>query len=364
MTNNWRPFPSGETSDIDDHTHDIERTPVVLDMDTGVDDAVALVLAMHSAELDIEAITSVAGNAPVDECTRNNLLLSELICGHDAPPVARGAGGPLARPLVTAPEVHGGDGLGGLWRSLPDPHRAEIAQPAHEVLTRAAAAPRTAESEHATPPSGARKPTLIATGPLTNLALALQNDAAALSGYERIVIMGGAFDVPGNTGPVAEFNFYVDPEAAAIVMASGLDITLVPLDVTTTTVLPSSMLSLYAGDHVFRRPGRVLGRVIHRALDYYIAFQVWESGLPGGYMHDPLAVAAVIRPEIVETKDVSVQVLTDGINRGRSIARPAESGCAIHVVRSADEVRFLEMLEDRVLIPVFISREYAGRCRL
>ena len=364
MTDTWRPFPTDDAPAADGYTHDFEPIRVVLDMDTGVDDAVALVLAMHSAELKVEAIASVAGNAPVDECTRNNLLLSELICGHDAPPVARGAGAPLSRQLVIAPEVHGGDGLGGLSRSLPDPHHAEATVPAHEVLARISS--QASGSTHGVLAVEAvmepRKPTLIATGPLTNLALALQNDANALAGYERIVIMGGAFDVPGNTGPVAEFNFFVDPEAAAIVMASGLDITLVPLDITTTTVLPANLLTVYTGDITHDRPGRSLAHILQRALEYYIDFQVWESGLAGGYMHDPLAVAAVIRPEIVATEEVSVDVLTDGHDRGRSIASPAKPGRTIKVVVAADAVRFLSMLEDRVLIPVFLSRENLGRC--
>ncbi len=361
MSEIWRPFPTGDTPDADGRAHDSEPTRVVLDMDTGVDDAVALVMAMHSAEIVVEAITSVAGNAPVDECTRNNLLLSELIRDHDAPPVARGAASPLSRPLVIAPEVHGGDGLGGVTRSLPDPHHPATDEPAHEVIARVSRAALASDLDAGALPVH-RRPMLIATGPLTNLALALERDSHALDGYARIVIMGGAFDVPGNTGPVAEFNFYVDPEAAAVLMASGLPITLVPLDATTTTILPAAMLVAHAEGAPPARPGRSLGCILYRALDYYIAFQEWESGLPGGYMHDPLAVAAVIRPEIVETEKVSVDVLTDGADRGRSIARAAESGRTIRVVRSADKVRFLSMLEDRVLIPAFISREYAGRC--
>ncbi len=371
MTDTPRSDPVDVTASDHTHPHDIAPARVLLDMDTGVDDAVAIVLAVNSPELEVAAVTSVAGNAPVTECTRNSLLITELLLEHDAPPVFRGADTPLARSLVIAPEVHGGDGLGGLHRSLPDPHYAEAAEPAHEALARIATAA-----------VNGRRPVLIATGPLTNLALALERDAHALDGYGRIVIMGGAFDVPGNTGPVAEFNFYVDPEAAGIVMRSGLDITLVPLDATTSTALPRPTLERYAARAMWpghrggvlpgvagcsvapptgrvawpdpaARPGRDLARILYRALDYYIAFQEWESGLSGGYMHDPLAVAVVIAPDMVETEDVSVDVLTDGTHRGRSVARRAEAGRAVHLVRSVDADRFLALVETRVLAPVF-----------
>jgi len=138
--------------------------------------------------------------------------------------------------------------------------------------------------------------------------------------------------------------------------------TLVPLDITTTTVLPADLLTVYTGDITHERPGRSLAHILQRALEHYIDFQVWESGLPGGYMHDPLAVATVIRPDIVATEEVSVDVLTDGTDRGRSVARRAEPGRTISVVVAADAVRFLSMLDDRVLIPVFLSRENIGLC--
>jgi len=362
MTEHWHHFPTDATDTRGGETKAVGPVPVVLDMDTGVDDAVALALALISAELDVVAITSVAGNAPVDECTRNSLLIAELLEEHDAPPVYRGAEAPLERPLVIAPEVHGEDGLGGVRRSLPDPHRAEETEPAHEVIARIAGDAARPGTPAGSSDAKGRRPVLIATGPLTNLALALLSDPHALDGYERIVIMGGVFDAPGNTGPLAEFNFYVDPEAAAIVMSSGLPITLVPLDVTTTTVLPANMLALYAAGAPPARPGRSLACILYRALDYYIAFQKWESGLPGGYMHDPLAVATVLHPEFVETRDASVDVLTDGQDRGRSIARSPEHGRTVQIVSAVDAPLFISMLEDRVLIPVFFSREYAGRC--
>lgn len=327
---------------------------VVLDMDTGVDDALALVLAMNSPELEVVAVTTVAGNAPVEECTRNCLLLLELLAARapaagrrgaraappaaSAPIVARGAAAPLKKPLLTAPEVHGPDGLGGDLGSLPEPLLKPSPLPAHEVLTSLA---KTHPGEL----------TLIATGPLTNVATALEHDRAAMEAYRRIVVMGGAFFVPGNTGPVAEFNFYVDPEAADAVMRSGLDITLVPLDATTRAPLMRQSLPAPAREPwpSAARPGRDLGAILHRALDYYMRYQRGESGLDGGYMHDPLAVTAVIEPSLVTASADSVNIVLEGTDRGRAALRaPLAAGKAEVVFDVACE-EVLALLGTRVL---------------
>jgi len=274
---------------------------LVLDVDTGVDDAIAILLALNSPEAELEAITTVAGNAPVEECTRNCLLLVESLGADPAPTVAAGAASPLARELVTAPEVHGPDGLGGELGSLPRPRLAATQEPAHAVL--ASAASRV--------PGEA---TLVATGPLTNLAIALERDPVALAAYRRIIVMGGAFHVPGNTGPVAEFNFYVDPEAAAAVLTSGLNLTLIPLDATTRAPLRLSDLEGRPRHRLppATRPGRNPAAILSRALDYYMRREFEESGLRGGYMHDPLAVAAAIAPGILTTSPAGVEVCLAG----------------------------------------------------
>lgn len=315
---------------------------MVLDMDTGVDDAIAIVLAANSPEVEVTAITTVAGNAPVRECTRNCLLLSELLWPGSPPPVARGAEGPLEQALLTAPEVHGDDGLGGATGTLPDPATRATARDAVETILDAA---RRADDRAA----------LVATGPLTNVARAIERDRAALDGFDRVVVMGGAFTVPGNTGPAAEFNFYVDPEAANVVLESGLDVTIVPLDATTRYPL---MRSAVAARPLAAPPPpgplpRSLSRILARAFDYYMRFQKEESGLDGGFMHDPLAVAAALDPRIVRTAAGSVTVETSGANRGRSVMRPPRRGGRVSVAFDLDEDVFRALLADRVLDPLF-----------
>lgn len=232
---------------------------VVLDTDAGVDDAIAIVLAANSPEIELLAITTVAGNAPVQECTRNCLLLAELLWTGTAPVVAEGAAAPLAKDLLTAPEVHGPDGLGGELGSLPRPNLAPSPATAHEVLI------ETARGDPG-------EVTLVATGPLTNIATALERDPAAVAAFRRVVVMGGAFYVPGNTGPFAEFNFYVDPEAADQVMGAGLPVTLIPLDATTRSPLRQADLEgrPFHLQPPLPKPGRDLAAIISRALDYYM----------------------------------------------------------------------------------------------
>ena len=175
--------------------------------------------------------------------------------------------------------------------------------------------------------------------------------------------MGGAFDVPGNTGPVAEFNVYVDPEAAGAVLGSGLDITLVPLDATTGAVLTRSALETreHPPGLPLDRPGRDLAAILHRALDHYMEFQFDESGLDGGYMHDPLAVAAALDPGILTTRDLRVRVVTDGPDRGRTVCEPeranaATRGRGVRVAFGHNDSAFRRMIEELVLRPAFGPR--------
>ena len=318
---------------------------MILDMDTGIDDAVAIALALGSDDADVLAITSVAGNAPVDLCTHNCLLLNELL-GGDAV-VAKGSPGPLERSLLTAQEVHGADGLGGYSGSLPEPSTLATNEPAHELLARL-------PGEHP------GEITLVATGPLTNVALALLANPDAVAAYARLIVMGGAFDVPGNTGPVAEFNIYVDPEAAGVVLNSELDITLVPLDATTGAILHRSELEVHERAHrlPMSRPGRDAAAIILRAIDHYMEFQFEESGLDGGYMHDPLAVAAALDESVLTTHTIAVDVVVDGPDRGRTVHVPTRTNApagrrGVRVASDHDRVAFSQTLEERVLRPLF-----------
>jgi inosine-uridine nucleoside N-ribohydrolase len=198
--------------------------------------------------------------------------------------------------------------------------------------------------------------TLVATGPLTNVAQALRADPAAVALYGRIVVMGGAFLVPGNTGPVAEFNFYVDPEAAHEVMNAGLPITLVPLDATTRSPLRRGDLTerpLYRPP--LPRPGRDLATILSRALDYYMRREREESGLDGGYMHDPLAIASALAPAILTTSTAGVRVLADGDDRGRSVLVDPTAAPPVEIAFDLDEEAFHAILEEHVLTRTFGS---------
>ncbi|MEZ5366463.1 MAG: nucleoside hydrolase [Bryobacterales bacterium] len=197
---------------------------VLIDTDPGVDDALALLLAFASPELHVEAITTVAGNVGLEPATRNALLTLDVARVQNPPTVVRGAYKPLEREAVDAAHVHGEDGLGGMASAYGEPSRGAAPGAAVDCILETIA----------------RQPgevTVIALGPLTNLAQALLADPKAMALAERIVVMGGALDVPGNAGPHAEFNFFVDPEAARIVLRSGLPVTLVGLDVTRLAVL-------------------------------------------------------------------------------------------------------------------------------
>jgi purine nucleosidase len=196
-------------------------TKVIIDCDVGVDDALALILACHSPELTVEAVTGVNGNVPLDTVFTNIQKVLSLIQPKKKPHIAKGAGQPLKGQALYAHSVHGKTGLGEAkinlregeewWRLFPGS--------AHELITKTA---RQYPGEL----------TLIAVGPLTNLALGLQHDLEGMKKLKEVVIMGGAVRTKGNVTPYAEFNIYVDPPAAKIVFESGLPITLVPLDVT------------------------------------------------------------------------------------------------------------------------------------
>ena len=248
--------------------------PLVIDTDPGIDDALALLFAWGSPETRVEALTTVAGNVPLDVGTVNVFRLVHLCRPDPVPVVATGAPAPLARPLVTATRYHGQDGLGDLpdW---PDVAVTPARESAAEVIVEMA-------RRHG------ERLTLVPIGPLTNVALALERDPAALARVGRVVIMGGAVDVPGNVTPTAEFNAHVDPEASARVFAADLPIDLVPLDATRQAVLPRARLE----QAVARAPGAIAERVAGFTRH---AFRVErEADSPGMLLHDPLAVALAI----------------------------------------------------------------------
>ena len=262
---------------------------VIIDTDPGVDDALALLLAMRSPELKIEAITPVAGNVPLDLTLPNALRMVE-IAGRTDIPVAAGARAPLMRRLVTATYAHGENGLGGAV--FPEPTTKPVATPAAEMIRQIV---RKYPGEV----------TLITIGPLTNIATALNSDPELASMVRALVMMGGSLS-GGNITPAAEFNVYVDPEAARIVFQSGIPVTMVGLDVTRRTSLTDDHVrALEAAQNPISQAAAKIGR---NALNHNR-----ERGyLVGPNMHDSLAVAGFLDPAILKLQDYYVDVETTG----------------------------------------------------
>jgi inosine-uridine nucleoside N-ribohydrolase len=262
---------------------------VIIDTDPGVDDALALLLAMRSPELKIEAITPVAGNVPLDLTLPNALRMVE-IAGRTDIPVAAGARAPLMRRLVTATYAHGENGLGGAV--FPEPTTKPVAAPAAEII-------RQIVREYP------GEVTLITIGPLTNIATALNSDPELASMVRALVMMGGSLS-GGNITPAAEFNVYVDPEAARIVFQSGIPITMVGLDVTRRTSLTDDHVrTLEAAQNPVSQAAAKIGR---NAINHNR-----ERGfLAGPNMHDSLAIAGFVDPAILKLQDYYVDVETTG----------------------------------------------------
>jgi pyrimidine-specific ribonucleoside hydrolase len=270
--------------------------PVLMDCDPGQDDAIALLLVVASPELELLGVTTVAGNQALDKVTRNALRVLELAGRTDVPVVA-GADRPLVRELVVAAEAHGESGLDG--PALPPPRARPLARHAVEFLAEQALA-----SDHPV--------TLVATGPLTNVALFLAQRPDAAARLGRIVLMGGSSGA-GNMTPSAEFNVWVDPEAAARVFKSGLDITMVGLDVT-------NQAALRAEDAEALRETGPVGAAVREMLAFYGRFYREWYRFEGAPIHDAVAVAHLIRPDLVTTREHHVAVeLGSGLCRGRTV---------------------------------------------
>jgi inosine-uridine nucleoside N-ribohydrolase len=258
-------------------------TPIILDCDPGHDDAIALLLAAASPELDLVGVTTVSGNQTLDKTTANALRVLEF-AGRSDIPVYAGADKPFLRERDVAAHVHGESGLDG--PDLPPPSRAAEEQHAVDYL-----------AEEIRRRNG--KITLVPTGPLTNigLLLALHPDARP----ERIVLMGGSIG-EGNRTPAAEFNIWADPEAAQRVFAEGLDTTMVGLDVTHRALIKD--------DHTerMRSAGRV-GAMVAELMDFYARFHKSRyPDLEGSPMHDPVCVAHLIDPTLMDVRDAFIEV--------------------------------------------------------
>jgi inosine-uridine nucleoside N-ribohydrolase len=297
-------------------------TPVLIDTDPGIDDALALLFAWNSPEIRVEAITTVAGNVPLHAASTNLLRLLALRKPVPRPVVAAGATGPLARALTTATRYHGEDGLGDLpdW---PEVERLPDSPGAVSVIVDAA-------RRHE------RELTIVALGPLTNLALALKEDAVAVGRVGRIVAMGGAVDVPGNVTPTAEFNMFVDPEAAHRVLAAGLPLELVPLDATRQAVLPRAGMRATLA----RSQGTLASRIqAFSERGFRIAHGDGEDGMA---LHDPLAVGLAIDPSLGKWEAVRLAIGPDG----ETLRASGAPNC--RVAKGVDSDRFIRLFLDRL----------------
>ncbi|HEU5491184.1 MAG TPA: nucleoside hydrolase [Gaiellaceae bacterium] len=301
-------------------------TPVVLDCDPGHDDAIALLLALASPELELLGVTTTYGNQTLEKTTANALRVLELVERTDVP-VSAGADRPLARELVVAAHVHGESGLDG--PSLPEAHATPIPDDAASFTARAI---RTASAPV----------TIVATGPLTNVARYLAEHGP--EGIGRIVVMGGAI-AEGNFTPAAEFNVWCDPEAAAAVFDSGVDVGMIGLDVTHQALLGAEV------EARLRDAGRV-GAFVADLNVYFTRYHRETYGWEGAPIHDAVAVAHLIRPGLVETRHRNVEVeLESELCRGRTVvdlwhrtARPPNA----HVGVAIDVEAFFDLLVERI----------------
>jgi len=294
---------------------------VLLDVDTGIDDALAILLALKSPRLQVVAITTVAGNVEVELATANTMKVLEL-AGRGDIPVAMGSPKPLMRPLNTATGVHGKDGLGNT--NLPPASLKPIRQHATDLIIDLVM-------------SSPDEITLIQTAPLTNLALALWKEPRLAETVHQVIIMGGAIRGPGNVRPRAEFNIFTDPEAARFVFWSGIPIILVPLDVTSQVVLTQEALDNIAGGQV--------ADFAKAIASYYLKWSIFE-GLKGAPLHDPLAVGVAIHPTWVKTKRVYVDIETKGeLTTGETVGdlRPYRTRGNASVCLEVDADRFINM---------------------
>ena len=300
-------------------------TPIVLDCDPGHDDAIALLLALASPELEVLGVTTTYGNQTLEKTTANALRVLEL-AGRADVPVAAGSDRPLERELVVAAHVHGESGLDG------------------PVLPEASVRPASSDAIAfiAEQVAGRASVTLVATGPLTNVARYL--DAHGTDGVERIVLMGGAI-AEGNFTPAAEFNIWCDPEAAAVVFGSGLDVTMMGLDVTHQARLGRAV------EERLRAAGRI-GAFVADLNVYFTHYHRETYGWEDAPIHDAVAVVHLVQPDLVETRHRNVQVeLESELCRGRTVVdlwRRTDAAPNAHVGIRIDTDVFFDLLVERM----------------
>jgi purine nucleosidase len=305
---------------------------IIIDTDPGQDDAVAILLALASPELEVLGIVTVAGNVPLAKTTTNAAKVLELAARTDVP-LYEGCDRPIRRDmLVTAEHVHGPSGLDG--PVLPDPKIRPRETHGVDFII---------ETLRGEPP---RTITLCTLGPLTNIATALTRAPDIAERIADIVMMGGAYFEVGNMTPAAEFNIFVDPEAADVVMRSGIPITMHPLDVTHSVLSTQERLRRIAG------LGNACGKAVSEMLSFSERFDVEKYGSEGGPLHDPCVIAYLLRPEIFRGRTINVSVEMEGtFTTGMTVAdywqitdRPRN----VNFIRSVDDHAFYGLLTERL----------------
>ncbi len=304
---------------------------IIIDTDPGQDDAVAILLALASPEIDVLGITAVAGNVPLELTQKNARKICEL-AGRPDVAVYAGASRPLLRPLVTAEYVHGKTGLDG--PDLPEPQMPLRDMHAVDFIIESLLSHEAEEI------------TLCALGPLTNLALAMARAPGIVPRIREIVLMGGGCFEGGNVTPAAEFNIYVDPHAAGRVLDSGVPVTMFPLDVTHKALTTRKRLE------AFRSLGNRAGRATAELLDFYERFDEAKYGTDGGPLHDPNVIAWLLQPEIYRGRQINVEVETASeLTMGMTVAdwwgvtdRPKN----VFFVRDLDADAFFDLLLARI----------------
>lgn len=278
-----------------------EKRDLIIDTDPGADDVVALLLALASPqELNVLAITTVAGNVRIDKTSRNARLAREW-AGREDVPVYAGAGRPLVRMPIYAENIHGKEGLPGV--QVHEPKKALAAGNAVQYLidTLSNASPHSI--------------TIAMLGPQTNLALALIQAPEITQGIKEVVVMGGAHFNGGNITPVAEFNLYADPDAARVVLASGVKLTYVPLDVTHKILTSDQRIKQ------IEALNNQAGKLVSGILNEYVKADMVHYGLPGGPVHDASVIAWLLKPELFSGKSINVVIDNrEGPGFGQTIA--------------------------------------------
>jgi len=303
---------------------------IIIDTDPGIDDSLAILLALASPEIQLEGLTVVHGNCSTEQGVTNALSVLEL-AGANHIPVAHGCDLPLVQPSLLAPETHGNKGLG--YAQLPGPQSRPIVQKGCDFLIEKIM-------------SNPGEITLVAVGPLTNVALAIRQEPRIVGAVKEVFIMGGAMRHEGNTTPLAEFNTYVDPHAAHIVYHSGLPITLTPLDVTYQCILLSEDVARL---QEIKSP---IPGFIADATQFYMEFHEEYQDIQGCVINDPLTLALTFTPDLCNYEEYYVDVdISGGVSMGKTFAdfykmtgKPANMKVALSV-RPRD---FIDLFVERM----------------